>query len=318
MSKKENILVTGGMGCIGSALCNRLVKQGHWVTALDNNSRDPDFDLLHNDVEIAILDIRNKNHLFDGGEKFDTIYHLAAINGTSNFYNNPFLVLDVGIKGTLNIINYARKFAKKLIVFSSSEVYNIPTQIPTTEEERLIIPDPHNPRFSYAGSKIAAELLTIHSGLNSAIIRPHNVIIPGEKDGHLIPDIINKIMTATSSSYEVPISIQGDGTETRSFVFIDDFIDGLLIAAENTNVKCPIFNIGTENEIKISDLVHMIADILEVKIKIVPGKLTEGSTLRRCPSIEKIRKLGYEPKVGLREGLEKTIKWYKENYEKNK
>lgn len=319
-NNKLNILITGGAGFIGTALCNKLSDNGNDVSCFDNFSRKSHINSgLNKNIRIFNGDIRIRETLDQAYiHKYDIIYHLAFINGTKSFYEAPKLVLEVGTKGIVNILDFAYKNnTDKFVLISTSEVYNIPTEIPTTEEERLIIPDPHNPRFSYAGGKIISELMTIHSGLNASIIRPHNVFAENAGQEHIIPEIIKKIVNPINPQYidnKLLVNIQGSGNETRAFCYISDFIDGLIIAANLSDKTTPIFNVGTEDEIKISDLIYMIANILNIEIQIIPGKKLEGSTNRRCPDITKLSKFGYTPKVSLREGLEKTIDWYKDFY----
>lgn len=320
------VLVTGGGGFIGSALCNKLSQLGHQVVSFDNFSRTSHINTVDFPYETFTGDIRNMYDLVACIEKyngFDSIYHLAYINGTSTFYTHPELVLDVGVKGAINTLDTALQYnIKNYILISTSEVYNEPTQVPTPENERILIPDVHNPRFSYSGGKIISELLAIHygakQGLNVKILRPHNVYGANMGFEHVIPEVIKKIIAPIDPIYkneELIIKIQGSGTETRAFCFIDDAIDEIILTGINDSSEfSPIYNIGVEDETTIVELVTIIASLLNVKITIKSGDKTTGSSNRRCPSMKKMKALGYSPKFTLYKGLEKTVEWYKNYY----
>jgi len=320
------ILVTGGSGFIGSSLCDGLSKDGHEVVSFDNFSRKSHLKNTVKNYETYDGDVRNIDNfktVIDKYSGFDSLWHFAYINGTSTFYSHPELVLDVGVKGAINTLDIALKNnIKKYVLCSTSEVYNEPTQVPTPESERILISDIYNPRFSYSGGKIISELLTIHygakQGLNTKIFRPHNVYGPNMGTEHVIPEIIKKILIPNEPQYidgKLIINIQGTGRETRAFCYIDDAVDQMVLAERNNTEVSPIYNIGIQNEVKISELVDLIAEILNVKISVNPlGTNPVGGTSRRCPSMKKMKSLGYEPKNSLYDGLKKTVDWYKDFY----
>jgi len=312
------ILVTGGTGFVGSELVKSLVNSDAEVRVFDNNIRGKmsRLDGYHDQVEFIEGDVTNYSEVLKASKEIDTIFHLAFINGTDNFYNFPEKVLEVGVKGALTTLDAAIECGvHNYIVTSSSEVYQEPTIVPTSEDERIIIPDIMNPRFSYSGGKIITELLTIHyaakQDLNTVIFRPHNFYGPDMGTGHVIPQFILRMkeLSKNFSIKEIDFPIQGTGEETRSFCFIKDAIDGLLISAVKGK-KGEIYHGGTEEEISIKDLAKEIANILELNIRIIEGDLLSGGTTRRCPNISKIQELGYTPKYSLRNGLKKTINWY--------
>lgn len=320
---KNKILVTGGTGFLGSALTKRLVKKGHHVVVLDNNSRGSLSKLneIIDNIEYIEGDIRNIEIVKKSMSGCSSIFHLAFINGTKFFYEKPELVLDVGVNGAINSITSAIEHqVKTFILASSSEVYHQPDNIPTLENERALIPDIKNPRFSYSGGKLISELLSINYfrklKVRDIIFRPHNIFGPDMGFEHVIPDIVKKIFLASNSwkKNEIEIQIQGDGSETRSFCFIEDAIDQLLKIYESGN-KGEIYNIGMSKEISINELVMIIAKILEIKISIIPGKIKSGSSVRRCPDITKIQSLGYELNDNFILGLKETVMWYKSFYQ---
>jgi nucleoside-diphosphate-sugar epimerase len=318
MNKLGTILVTGGTGFVGSYLTKRLVEDGYQVTVLDNNTRGRAnrLDPVMKRINYVEGDVTNYEQVDQMTKGINTVFHLAFINGTDNFYNFPEKVLEVGVKGALNTLDACMKNnVENYVLTSSSEVYQQPTTIPTPEDERLIIPDIKNPRFSYSGGKMISELLTLHypakSPLKTYICRPHNFYGPDMGVGHVIPQIINRLMDAKGenqgSVFDFPI--QGTGEETRAFCYIDDAIDGILQMTENGNPG-ELYHIGTQEEVTVSELVLEIARQMELKINIVKGELLEGSTKRRCPDIKKLSTLGYTPQYNLRDGLTETIKWY--------
>tara|TARA_Y100000590_G_C15614210_1_gene975074 strand:+ start:418 stop:1365 length:948 start_codon:yes stop_codon:yes gene_type:complete len=312
--KKKVFLVTGGTGFIGSNICKFLLSKGYKVKIFDNNYRG-NFKKIKNikeKIEFIEGDIRNKKLLNKACKNVDAVIHLAYINGTKYFYTKPVLILDIAIKGALNIIEACiSNKIKELYLASSSEVYQTPDKIPTDENETLRIPNIYNPRFSYGGGKILTELMGIHYGKKYfkklVIFRPHNVYGPDMGNEHVIPEFINRMKKITKKRKK--FLIRGSGNESRSFMYIDDFVNafGLLIdKAKHLN----IYNIGDTKEVKINYLAGLISKIMKKKIKIYKSKILEGSTKKRCPNINKIKKLGFLSKTNLDKGLTKTIKWY--------
>ncbi len=303
---KKKILVTGGTGFIGAAICNFFSNKGYYLTILDDNSRGKLKRIKQNkNIKIIKGDVTNYKDVYRSAVGQSHIFHLAAINGTKFFYEKPDKVLDVACKGAINIIDVAKKLKiKNIFLASSSEVYHYPKKIPTDETETMKIPDVFNPRYSYAGGKILTELL----GINNArffkkmiIFRPHNVYGKDMGQEHVIPELIRKIKIANSS-----MKIKGSGFETRSFIYIDDFLEAFyLIFKKGKHLN--IYNIGTEERVRILDLTKIIIKIFKKKITIGQEKIAKGGTSHRCPNINKIKKLGFKKKINLKEGLCKII-----------
>jgi len=319
--EKKRYLITGGTGFIGSSLVKRLINEGHSVRILDNNFRGSLRRLSNviNKVELVQGDIRNETIVRKACENIESVIHLAFINGTKFFYTMPEVVLDVGVRGMLNVIDACIKNnVKELILASSSEVYQTPPRIPADENVPLCIPDPLNPRYSYAGSKIISELIAINYGRKYfdrvVIFRPHNVYGPDMGQDHVIPQFIIRMKEICHQTHEKKIffPIQGSGKETRAFVFIDDFIDGLLLLLEKGK-HLSIYNIGSMEEVSIKQVAQEIAKYFGREVTIIPGKLLPGSTIRRCPDITKLMSFGYKPKIKFKEGIKITAKWYDEN-----
>jgi len=316
-------LVTGATGFIGSALVRALIKQGDRVRALDDESRGSRHRLAGIDSAIEWIqgDVRDAATVLEAVTGVDAVCHLAAVNGTEFFYTRPDLVLEVAVKGMINVLDACiAKGVGELFVASSSEVYQTPPEVPTDETAPLSIPDPLNPRYSYGGGKIISELLTINCGRNklrrAVIFRPHNVYGKDMGWEHVIPQFALRMHALCKQSQgPVAFPIQGSGEETRSFLFIDDMIAGLLKVIEKGE-HLGIYHIGTEDEITIKELAREVARHFDREIQIAPGRLQPGGTLRRCPNIQKLRALGYAPAVSLKQGLSATIPWYIENADK--
>ena len=268
MKNKKNFLVTGGTGFIGSNICKLLIELGHNVTIFDNNSRGEFKRIkeLNKKVKFIKGDIRDQKKFFKSLNNINSIIHLAYINGTKYFYEKPELILDVAIKGLVNIFDGCKKFRiKELYLASSSEVYQTPLKVPTSEEEPLKIPDVNNPRFSYGGGKILTELMGINYGrkffTKIIIFRPHNVYGSNMGNEHVIPELIKKMEKTRKNSY---LKIQGTGKEIRSFIYIKDFISGFhKLLTKGKHLQ--IYNIGTTQSITIKDLVLKISKIMKKK-----------------------------------------------------
>ena len=319
--KKKSYLVTGGSGFIGSAIVKRLVRVGNKVRVLDNHLRGVTERLKEvvSEIEIVEADVRDADAVRNSCKGIDSVIHLAYLQGTPFFYSKPELVLDIGVKGIMNVIDGSiAENVKELVLASSSEVYNMPSKIPTDESAPLVIPDLLNPRYSYSSGKIISEMMVINYGKKYfervCIFRPHNVYGPDMGWEHVVPQLTLKIkeIVAATDEKTIKVPIQGTGQETRAFIFIEDFVDGLMVILEKGD-HLGVYHIGTTEEKKISDLAKEIAGYFGREAEIVPGEIAKGSPLRRCPDITKLRTLGFEPKISLREGIHITANWYDQN-----
>ena len=309
-NKKKHFFVTGGTGFIGSAICELLVNKGHKVTIYDDNSRGSLRRITHIKKKIKIVkgDIRNYEQLNKAMNNVDAVIHLAYINGTKFFYTKPVLILDIAIKGIINILQLCiKKKIKEIYLASSSEVYQTPRKIPTDENESLKIPDIYNPRYSYGGGKILTELMGVHFGKKYfkklIIFRPHNVYGPNMGYEHVIPEFIKRFKNLKSKKFK----IQGTGNEVRSFIYIDDFISAFNLIL-NKGKHLNIYNIGTSEKIKIKYLANKLSKLFNKKIKLKRTSGKKGGTKIRLPDIKKIMKLGFRQKISLTKGLRKIIK----------
>ena len=305
---KKKYLITGGLGFIGKAIALDLIKKNNSVTIIDNQFRHKNLkDFNYKNCNVYKNDIRNKTSLKKIVKKVDTVIHLAAINGTTYFYEQPKLVLDVALKGIINILEVCEENKiPEFFLASSSEVYYKAPYYPADEKVPLVIPDPFNPRYTYAAGKIISEIMLLNTKFfkRFVIFRPHNIYGPNMGYNHVIPEIVTKLIKAKKN-----LVIQGSGNHTRSFCYIDDFVRGFNILLKKGRNK-NIYNIGTQDEIKILQLIQKLVKISNKKLIIKKTKEKLGSTPKRCPDIKKISKLGFKPKINLDVGLKKTFEWY--------
>lgn len=297
------VLVTGGAGFIGSAIVKALVARGEDVVVLDNFSRG------QREVKGANYirgDIRLFDHVGFAMQGCKSVIHCAYINGTETFYKEPSWVLEVAVKGMVNLLDACAKHnVKEFTLLSSSEVARVDVPGETTP---LVIPDLNNPRYSYSGGKIISEMLGRWCGFldKFLIVRPFNIYGPGMSKGHVVPDFMEKMKAIpiyNDGGYAANFPILGDGSETRSFCYIDDFIKGLMLVLDKGKHN-EVYNIGTGYECTIKFLAVTLAEVMGRKIIVQSGGgLREGEMKRRRPEIAKLRELGYDPSVSLVEGL---------------
>ncbi|MBI1207575.1 MAG: NAD-dependent epimerase/dehydratase family protein [Azospirillum sp.] len=315
-------LVTGGTGFLGAALVRRLVEAGHRVRVLDNNWRGHPRRLagLEGRIEVTVADIRDVNAVTAAARGVDRVVHMSAVNGTRFFYEEPELVIDVAIRGMLNVIDACRATGVgTLVVASSSEAYQSPPLVPTPEEVPLVVPDVLNTRYSYGGSKLASELIAMNYGLSGfarvVVFRPHNVYGPDMGWEHVIPELVLRADTAiaaTPPGQPVPFPILGDGRQTRAFVHVDDFTDGLVTVIDH-GVHRNVYHIGNPEEVTIAGLTRTLFAQLGRTVELRHQPAPAGETRRRCPDISKLKALGFAPTIGLDQGLPGVIDWYRAN-----
>jgi len=305
------VLVTGGTGFIGSHITRFLVKEGYSVRVLDDNTRGKNSRIsdVISEIELIEGDVSNFSLTESACKNIDMVIHLAFINGTSNFYNHPDKVLNVAIKGILSIASAISKWnIEDLILASSSEVYQFPDTFPTPENIQMVVPDLVNPRYSYGLGKIIQEYYSFHAMRelnNLTIFRPHNIYGSDMGNLHVIPQLFEKAIRAKEVGGE--FIVEGTGAQTRSFCHINDFIQGFALILRASKGK-QVFNIGSSEEVTISDLAARIAKICDVNSNVLKSEMPAGGTLRRVPDISKLEALGYKPTVSLDDGLKKYFK----------
>ena len=317
----RSFFITGGSGFLGSNLVLSLLKNGNKVSVFDNLSRGDARRLskISKQIDFFNGDVKNYEDLLSKSSGHDFFIHMAAINGTEFFYSKPQEVLDVSIRGILNAVEVCKENNIKNFIFaSSSEVYQNPFIFPTPENVELKVPNIFNPRYSYGGGKLISELICSYYYKEFfeklIIFRPHNVYGPDMGWEHVIPQLILNIKK-TKELNKTFLEIKGDGNQTRSFIFINDFIEALnkvIFKGEHRN----IYHIGNNDEISIIELTKMLLKLMDTDLEIRTSQQPKGETNRRCPDDSKIRNLGYKREYKLKDGLKSVIKWYLENDKK--
>ena len=310
---KLRILVTGGAGFIGSSLCESLISLGHDVIALDSMFRGAESNLEaiigHENFTCIKGDVRDIDDLdacVEAMGGLDLVYHLAAVNGTKWFHEAAHSVIDVNINGTLRTLELAMAHDAKYVFASSPEAFGEPQSQPLTDGDAMIFSDPkRHQRHSYGGSKYLGEIACQHAardGLEVAIIRPFNAYGPrlcGDEYGQVIAMFFQQLINQNS------LNIHGDGSQTRSFTWIDDVVDGFLKAGLRNLPTGSVFNIGSEEEISVLELAEKIAGYGDsATLNFVEAY--HGDVNRRLPNIEKsLDLLDWQPSVCLDDGLQK-------------
>lgn len=318
----NTVLITGGAGFIGHHLV-RSLSMNNKVLVLDNYSRGEKTRLneISHNIEIKFCDIQRYEEIISVTEGYEisTVYHLAAINGTENFYKIPIEIMDVGILGCMNMLKFmVDREIKKGVFASSAEVYQESAIIPTPEMVPLVVPDVTNPRYSYGLSKIYTEYYAYQFGLANnldiSIFRPHNVYGPDMGLKHVVPELLMQLLKGSFSSEKIEIRPKGSLDAKRAFCYVDDVVEGLkILTKKNRGVN--VYNVGNTDVIIMRELLDNLSVLSNIPYELVPTLDTHaGGTKLRCPDISKIKELGYNPKVSIVEGLSKTIDWYRRNY----
>ena len=308
----KTILITGGAGFIGSHLCEFLLENGYKVIAMDN---------------LATGEIKNIQHLMDNNtfsyvnhdvskhididEHLDLVMHFASPASPIDYQKIPIQTLKAGSLGTHNTLGLALEKKAKFVLASTSEVYGDPLVNPQPESYWGNV-NPIGIRGCYDEAKRFSEALTmayhrIHK-LDTKIVRIFNTYGPRmrKEDGRVVPNFISQALS------NKPLTVYGDGKQTRSFCYVNDLIDGIYRLI-TSNLNEPV-NIGNDEEHTILEFAQIIKELTKSESKIVFDKLPVDDPHVRCPDITKARKeLKWQPKVELREGLANTIEWFKKN-----
>jgi UDP-glucuronate decarboxylase len=311
MSPRKKVLITGGAGFVGSHLCDRLVEDGHEVLCVDNfftGSRDnilelidqPHFELLRHDVTFPLY------------VEVDEIYNLACPASPIHYQMDPVQTTKTSVHGAINMLGLAKRTKAKILQASTSEVYGDP-EIHPQGEDYLGNVNTIGPRGCYDEGKRCAETLFFdyHRQYNVKIrvARIFNTYGPRmhPDDGRVVSNFIVQALKGE------PITIYGDGSQTRSFCFVDDLVNGLVHLMEADNTITGPVNLGNPVEMTIRELAEQVIEMTGAKSELIEKPLPSDDPTQRCPDINRAKtQLGWVPSVALEDGLKRTIQYFKE------
>ena len=311
------IVITGGAGFVGSHLVDRFMDEGHEVLAVDNlitgrranivhHGGDPRFTFLDHDVSVPLF--------LDG--PVDAILHFASPASPVDFLRVPIQILKVNSLGTYHMLGMARHKGARFLLASTSEVYGDPLVHPQVESYAGNV-DPIGPRGAYDEAKRFAEAITtayqrIH-GIEARIVRIFNTYGPRMRldDGRVVPSFVSQALRRQ------PLTVFGDGNQTRSFTYVSDLVDGIARLLDSS-AQGPV-NIGNPNEMSIRAFAEEINEATGnpsgIRFLELPAS-RQGDPARRCPDIGKARReLGWQPRVELAEGMTETVRWFRAEME---
>lgn len=308
--KPRRILVTGGAGFLGSHLCDRLVEQGHDVICLDNLFTSQKLNIQHllprPNFEFIRHDVTRELWL-----EVDEIYNLACPAAPGHYQYNPIKTMKTSVMGAINMLGMAKRCRAKILQASTSEVYGDPAVHPQPETYRGNV-NPIGPRACYDEGKRAAETLFFDyhrsNKVNIRVVRIFNTYGPRMHpfDGRVVSTFIRQALSGTD------ITLFGDGGQTRSFCYVSDLVDGLLrMMAAPDECTGPI-NVGNPQECTVRELARLVIELVGSGSKLACLPLPADDPAQRQPDITLAQqRLGWEPTVGLREGLLKTIEYFR-------
>jgi dTDP-glucose 4,6-dehydratase len=302
-------LVTGGAGFLGSHLCDALLDRGHRVICVDNLETGSLENIRHvSDGSKFRFEMRDITSHYEIDESIDFVYHLASPASPIDYARLPLHTLKVGAYGTHNTLGLAKKHRARFLLASTSEVYGDPLVHPQPESYWGNV-NPIGPRGVYDEAKRYAEALTMaylrQQGVDTAIVRIFNTFGPRMRpnDGRAIPTFLRQALT------DKPVTVFGDGSQTRSFCYVHDLVRGLVALAES-GVHEPV-NIGNPSELSLLEMAELVVELTGSRAEIVFEALPIDDPQVRQPDITRSRQLlGWEPEVSLRDGLTRTIADY--------
>ncbi len=313
-------LITGGAGFIGSHLTEYLLAAGHSVTIIDNltTGRIENLSLIeqHPRLRIAIEDIRNIHVMDRLVSECDVIYHLAAAVGVQRIISEPIETIETNIGGSEVVLKTARRYRKKVMIASTSEVYGKGVRIPFSEEDDSVMGPTIRSRWSYAASKAIDEFLALayhkQVGLPVVVFRLFNTVGPRQSGqyGMVLPRFVRWALRGE------PIHVYGDGQQQRCFCNVSNVVDAIAKLAENKDAHGEVVNIGSSEEISILELAERVRDRADStsEIKLIPYDEAYEAGFedfrRRIPNLEKIKRLvGWEPTTSLDDTIDQIIEY---------
>jgi dTDP-glucose 4,6-dehydratase len=309
-SSIQRVLVTGGAGFLGSHLCERLLRDGSEVICVDNflTGSRANVDHLRGNSRFSLVD-HNITRPFHPEGEVTWVMHLASPASPPAYLSNPIHTMKVGSIGTINALGIAKAHGARFFLASTSEIYGDPEVRPQPETYRGSV-STTGPRGVYDEAKRFAEAVTMayHTdhGVDTRIIRIFNTYGPrlAPSDGRAVSNFIAQALSGK------PLTIYGDGSQTRSFCYVDDLIDGMLLLMQRGDAE-PV-NVGNPDERSIKEIAELVLEMTGADVGIDYLPLPVDDPRVRCPDIALAReKLGWEPTISLRDGLERTIAWFR-------
>lgn len=310
-------VVTGGSGFVGAHLVERLVARGDEVTVLD--AAPPPGPLAREHARFVEGDVRDTAALARAiAPGTDVVYHLAAVVGVDQYLSRPLDVIDINLIGTRNVLEQADKVGAKVVLTSTSEVFGKNPDVPWSEDSDRVLGPTSSDRWSYSTSKALAEHLTFafsrQHGLDATIVRYFNVYGPRQRPAYIVSRSVHRALNGKS------MVVYDQGGQTRCFTYVDDAVEGTIMAATSPKSTGESFNVGSMVETTVGEVVGIIAELTGTQSQVVDvdtavhlGPAYQDLN-RRVPNNAKAREvLGWELKTPLREGLRKTIEWAREN-----
>jgi UDP-glucuronate decarboxylase len=308
----KNVLVTGGAGFIGSWLSDVLINLGAQVTVVDNLSTGRIKNIEHLSSNKRFQLVEKDVCVFKSSEKFDVIFHMAAHASPEEYMLHPIETLQTSASGTQKIAELARKSDATLLFASTSEVYGDAEIVPTPESYWGKV-NPIGPRSCYDEGKRFAEALLMayckQHGLDVRVPRIFNSYGPRLREDGVYGRAMSRFIMQTLM--EKPITVYGDGKQTRSFCYITDTITGLMMLTSSSKAKGEVVNLGNTQEVTILELAEKIREATVCRSAIEFYPLPKDDPKRRCPKVSKLEALvGWKPNVSFEEGLKKTVLWF--------
>ena len=317
------VLITGGAGFIGSHLAERLLELGHevfvidnlWTGKLANLSKIQNIQKFH----LVVDTILNESVMNELIFKVDHIYHMAAAVGVRNIMDHPVETLDINVKGTETVLRLANRFKKKVLITSTSEIYGRHVEHSLSEDDNRVMGTVKKRRWAYACSKTLDEFLALayfdEKKLPVVVSRLFNTVGPRQTGqyGMVLPNFVQSALLGK------PITVFGDGTQSRSFTHVRDVVGAIIKLMDEPRAEGDVFNVGNDHEVTINDLAHKVKEMTESKSEIdhIPYEKAYGPGFedmeRRCPNIDKIKNLiGFTPSYDLEAIVQSVIDYFKE------
>jgi UDP-glucuronate decarboxylase len=307
---KGRVLVTGGAGFIGSHLCERLLSDGYDVLAVDNYYSSTKDNIAHL-LDHPRLEIIRHDVTFPLYVEVDEIYHLACPASPIHYQRDPVQTTKTAVHGSINMLGLAKRTGARILLTSTSEVYGDPLVHPQSEDYWGNV-NPIGPRACYDEGKRAAETLFFdyqrQHGLDIKVVRLFNTYGPRmhPRDGRVVSNFIVSALTGT------PLTVYGQGEQTRSFCYIDDLIDGLVAMMNSSREVIGPINLGNPGEFTIAELAEKVISMTGATAGIEHLPLPPDDPIRRQPDITRAREqLGWQPTIALDEGLQRTVEYFR-------